>query len=251
MAENYHRWVKSELPRRSALADVCWYLRKRDSRKEYDDMLVTENLRNIPPSFFQDKVYKSHKIKPEDGYKVEKCGDDYTVTVPDSSYSYTLSPNPRSVCVSKEDCLCFCKHCENGYCHHRYTCTCEAFARHQTCKHLHLLVDDDPDSEEEEGGLGADIEVHGSDQVTGAYVDPGHDYLHTVEVADSATVTLSNPQDSATISLTNPEGDILSEEEDIEQLFNVQPDRAVGNEERYQDVEISTEKILSSCRGIH
>ena len=241
-----NRWVKSKLPRNSALADVCWYLRKHDSKKQYDDMLVRENLRNVPPSSFQEKLYASHKIKPEDGYKVEKSGNDYIVTPPDGSYTYTLSQNPRSVCASKEDCLCICVHCDSGYCAHRFTCSCEAFAQHQCCKHQHLLVDDedaDQERDDEEIGLQADVGGHGSDQVIGDLGSLGHDYLHTVEVADSATVTISNPQDSATISLSNPEDDILAEEEDIEEVWNVPPGGSIGTEERYQDVEISADNF--------
>ena len=235
-----NRWVKSKLPRNSALADVCWYLRKHDSRKQHDDLLVRERLRNVPPSFFQDKLYASHKIKPEDGYKVEKCGNDYIVTPPEGSYTYTLSPNPRSVCISKEECLCICVHCDSGHCAHRFTCSCESFGRHQVCKHIHLLVDDedlDEDREEEESG-------HDTEQVTRDFevVPPGHDYIHTVEVADSATVTISNPQGSATVSLSNPQDDILSEEEDIEELMNV-PEGTGGTEDRCQDVEISAENF--------
>ena len=106
--EAYHRWTKHDLSANASVCDLMWHLRGQDTKKMRHDKLVQLKIRNVEGSYFQKKFNHSHKMNQMVGYNIVKNGNTYIVTAPPSleegdevpmSQTYTLFPNPRSVCI--------------------------------------------------------------------------------------------------------------------------------------------------------
>ena len=102
------------------------------------DKIVQLKIRNVDGSYFQKKFNHSHKMSKMAGYTIQKTGDNYIVQAPPNqeegeevpmSQTYTLFPNPRSVCVERNSglvegaeegiCECLCNKCPIAICAHK------------------------------------------------------------------------------------------------------------------------------------